>query len=83
MSRLLLSIFSLLLATSCLFSLTSCGHTFYGMGLDIERMRSRVPQTGQARYRDDTSGGYNQPYQYPQQAPQTPPPANNSGTWNY
>lgn len=78
MRRFLIAIFSLLLAAGSLLNLTSCGHTIYGMGLDVERLRSRVPQTGQARYRNNNDG-YNQPYQYPQ----TAPPANNSGTWTY
>lgn len=60
MRNLLVPILSLLLAAGSLFSLTSCGHTLYGMSLDAERLRSRVPQTGQARYQND---------QYQQQAP--------------
>jgi len=85
MRNLLIPILSLLLAAASLFSLTSCGHTLYGMSLDAERLRSRVPQTGQARYQNSTMGGYNNTYQYPQQAPpvQTAPPATNSGYQTY
>ena len=80
MRNLLLPFLSLILAVGTLGSLTSCGHTLYGMSLDVERMRSRVPQTGQARYR-------NQQYQYPQQQsysqPQQTLPPVNTGAYTY
>ena len=83
MRNLLLPILGPLLAAGSLFSLTSCGHTLYGMSLDAERLRSRVPQTGQGRYQNNTTDGYNNSYQYPQQAPPTAPPANTGGYQTY
>ena len=74
MRTVLLPIALLTLAAASLGGLSSCGHTLYGMSLDMERMRSYTPQTGQ-RYRSQQ-----EPYQYPQQS--APPPVNNGG-YNY
>ena len=54
-------------ALSCVTSLTSCGSTIYGMGMDMERIGGRMQGTGKPAYQPTPSQGYPQQTRAPNQ----------------